>query len=160
MVYLIPTPCSVHPESTEDNDINGDDMHIASPSKNLFSPYPKYEEDGAEQHSRHSTPRHSPTRLYSDSPSTPEREEVKDVEKVEEVQQYDVQDEEEDDEDVFNPYLFIACLPPHEVVTISNRKWLPSADHQKLTLALDLDETLVHCTVDIIPNPDIIFPVA
>jgi CTD small phosphatase-like protein 2 len=37
---------------------------------------------------------------------------------------------------------------------------LPPTRHPgRPTLALDLDETLVHCTVDPVPNPDHIFSV-
>jgi CTD small phosphatase-like protein 2 len=39
------------------------------------------------------------------------------------------------------------CLPPALSST------------SEFTLVLDLDETLVHCTVDAIENPDLIFPV-
>ena len=36
---------------------------------------------------------------------------------------------------------------------------VPPPEDDKPTLALDLDETLVHCTVEPIDNPDLIFPV-
>lgn len=67
----------------------------------------------------------------------------------------------EDDEDVFNPYLFIASLPPHSQVVERGKLCLPpkSPSDSLMTLALDLDETLVHCTVDPIDNPDLTFPV-
>jgi TFIIF-interacting CTD phosphatase-like protein len=76
----------------------------------------------------------------------------------------DDDDDEVDDEDsnAFNPYLFIAELPPHEMVVEMNKICLPakaSSDSGLKTLVLDLDETLVHCTVAPIPDPDLIFPV-
>ena len=74
------------------------------------------------------------------------------------------QEEEEEDSDEFNPYQFISMLPSHESVCIFDKICLPpvvSPVYQSLpTLALDLDETLVHCTVEPIAKPDLIFPVA
>jgi CTD small phosphatase-like protein 2 len=71
------------------------------------------------------------------------------------------EEEEEEDEEVFNPYLFIANLPPHASVVIKDKICLPPPDatNRRPTLALDLDETLVHCTVEPIPKPDLTFPV-
>lgn len=72
-------------------------------------------------------------------------------------------DEDEYDElEEFNPYMFIKCLPRYEDVVRSKRELvLPrkprSAPH--LSLVLDLDETLVHCSVDPIEDADLTFPV-
>ena len=68
---------------------------------------------------------------------------------------------EDDGEEIFNPYLFIANLPPHAAVRDQSKICLPPAllSSPELTLVLDLDETLVHCTVDPIQNPDLVFPV-
>lgn len=66
--------------------------------------------------------------------------------------------EEEDDDEVFNPYQFISGLP--KVTSIDrNEIMVPPSTEDKPTLVLDLDETLVHCTVEPIDNPDLIFPV-
>jgi hypothetical protein len=66
----------------------------------------------------------------------------------------------EDDNDVFNPYQFISQLPPYEETSIKDKICLPpSSNHGHPTLVLDLDETLVHCTVEPIAKPDLIFPV-
>lgn len=70
----------------------------------------------------------------------------------------------EDDSDEFNPYQFIAHLPSHASVCIVDKICLPPLPNgtkkQELpTLALDLDETLVHCTVEPIAKPDLVFPV-
>jgi len=108
-------------------------MHaVVSPSKNLFSP--ALREDKAQEST---TPREEPT--------TPVKEES----------------ESEDEDDVFNPYLFIALLPSHEQTMIRDKVCLPAAVRGgfRQTLALDLDETLVHCTVEAIPQPDLVFPV-
>jgi CTD small phosphatase-like protein 2 len=78
-----------------------------------------------------------------------------------------------EDEDEFNPYLFIKHLPPYQLLTntyCNLNKYLykrpmqcPLPPKQKsdppITLVLDLDETLVHCTVDVIPDADVCFPV-
>lgn len=51
-------------------------------------------------------------------------------------------------DDEFNPWLFIKCLPPYETVQ-RLPKALPNQDPSdtRKTLVLDLDETLVHCSV-------------
>ena len=68
---------------------------------------------------------------------------------------------EEEDEDQFNPYQFIAGLPPHEHVCVIGKICLPPSlkPSNRPTLALDLDETLVHCTVEPVDKYDISFPV-
>lgn len=75
----------------------------------------------------------------------------------------DDQDQSEDDINAFNPYLFISELPPHPLVQEHNKICLPAFDNRtfgsKKTLVLDLDETLVHCTVAPMADPDLIFPV-
>ncbi len=69
-------------------------------------------------------------------------------------------DEEEDDE--FNPYLFIKSLPRYEAVQhLRPPVVLPPKDPKSppITLVLDLDETLVHCTVEPTADADETFPV-
>lgn len=68
----------------------------------------------------------------------------------------------EEDPEEFNPYLFMAFLPSHVTTQISGKICLPPKDPSLSplpTLVLDLDETLVHCTVEPIPNADIEFSV-
>ena len=79
----------------------------------------------------------------------------------EELNDEDVYEEEEDEEEAFNPYLFISGLPPHHSVVIRDKICLTALKGPQMrpTLALDLDETLVHCTVEPIPKPDLTFPV-
>eukprot|EP00624_Nannochloropsis_granulata_P006328 evm.model.NODE_4663_length_47357_cov_23.541208.10 len=79
------------------------------------------------------------------------------------------EEEGEEDNDVaeeFNPFLFIKQLPPYEHVAIRGKVCLPQRKHTRsapasipVTLVLDLDETLVHCTVEPVPDPDVVFPV-
>uniref|UniRef100_A0A6U4HCI7 FCP1 homology domain-containing protein n=1 Tax=Phaeomonas parva TaxID=124430 RepID=A0A6U4HCI7_9STRA len=69
---------------------------------------------------------------------------------------------EADDNLEFNTYLFMKQLPPYHTVREPNKICLPPRNPElkdKITLVLDLDETLVHCTIDEVPNPDHIFPV-
>ena len=51
----------------------------------------------------------------------------------EKVDDEDDQEEEadDDDEEEFNPYLFIACLPPHAYVAIKNKIRLPPQTDRK-----------------------------
>jgi CTD small phosphatase-like protein 2 len=112
----------------------------------LFSPALKY--DGDAKHEGHEHADHH---------------DIEDIiEEEEHLDEY-VDEEEEDDEEVFNPYLFIAGLPPHSSVVIKDKICLPplptKGPQARPTLALDLDETLVHCTVEPIPKPDLTFPV-
>mmetsp|Transcript_10080 Transcript_10080/g.16734 ORF Transcript_10080/g.16734 Transcript_10080/m.16734 type:complete len:383 (-) Transcript_10080:116-1264(-) len=70
--------------------------------------------------------------------------------------------EDEDDEDEFNPYLFIKSLPRYEAVQhLRPSVALPPKDSKDppITLVLDLDETLVHCTVEATEDSDLTFPV-
>jgi len=76
-------------------------------------------------------------------------------------------DDENDDlfEDSFDPYLFIAALPKDKrnLIKPAREKLLPERESSvpatMKTLVLDLDETLVHCSVESFPNPDFTFPV-
>jgi len=68
---------------------------------------------------------------------------------------------EETDEGVFNPYLFMSDLPPLNTIERNGVNIPPIAaeDRGKPTLVLDLDETLVHCTVEPVEKADMTFPV-
>lgn len=72
----------------------------------------------------------------------------------------------EKEEEEFNPYQFMRQLPPYDAVKNLGPKapMLPAVrttrrNSKRATLVLDLDETLVHCTIDPIDNPDHVFPV-
>eukprot|EP00566_Odontella_aurita_P005348 CAMPEP_0113558176 /NCGR_PEP_ID=MMETSP0015_2-20120614/18203_1 /TAXON_ID=2838 /ORGANISM="Odontella" /LENGTH=624 /DNA_ID=CAMNT_0000459687 /DNA_START=450 /DNA_END=2324 /DNA_ORIENTATION=- /assembly_acc=CAM_ASM_000160 len=78
--------------------------------------------------------------------------------------QESIDEDEEEDEEEFNPYLFIKSLPAYDLVVPPYRAariCLPPKDPvaPPIALVLDLDETLVHCTVEPIPDADMIFPV-
>lgn len=72
----------------------------------------------------------------------------------------DEEPSEDEDENVFNPYIFMAQLPDPSQVARATSAHLPPAGKTPLTtLVLDLDETLVHCTVDPVEKADMVFPV-
>jgi CTD small phosphatase-like protein 2 len=67
-----------------------------------------------------------------------------------------------DEEDEFNPYVFIKSLPLYDLVApLRPPVALPpkSKDAPPISLVLDLDETLVHCTVEPVEDADLVFPV-
>eukprot|EP01116_Phalansterium_solitarium_P021025 TRINITY_DN6399_c0_g3_i1.p1 TRINITY_DN6399_c0_g3~~TRINITY_DN6399_c0_g3_i1.p1 ORF type:complete len:501 (-),score=100.03 TRINITY_DN6399_c0_g3_i1:274-1665(-) len=70
---------------------------------------------------------------------------------------------EEDDSiyEEFDPFAFIATLPPPTAHQLARPPMLPPVHGStpKLTLVLDLDETLVHCSTDRLPKHEITFPV-
>jgi CTD small phosphatase-like protein 2 len=69
--------------------------------------------------------------------------------------------DDEDDFDDFDPYLFIAQLPPLPEELRPREAVLPPRKEgdERPTLVLDLDETLVHCSIDSLENADFHFPV-
>jgi len=75
------------------------------------------------------------------------------------------EDEEGLDEEEFDPYLFMKNLPPyhevnpHKSFCLPRRRVTRSSPTPQVCLVLDLDETLVHCTVEPVPDPDYVFDV-
>eukprot|EP01133_Synstelium_polycarpum_P018241 gene18241-21825_t len=66
--------------------------------------------------------------------------------------------EEEDEEEDFNPWSFMKQLSSTGIAPCE-RRILPPRDHTtpKISLVLDLDETLVHCSTEPIDDPDLTF---
>ena len=67
-----------------------------------------------------------------------------------------------DEEDEFNPYVFIKSLPGYDLVAPLRPPIAlpPKAENAPpISLVLDLDETLVHCTVEAVDDADLVFPV-
>jgi CTD small phosphatase-like protein 2 len=66
------------------------------------------------------------------------------------------------EEDEFDPFMFIKQLPPLSPAMRNRRSPLPKKllSAPKITLALDLDETLVHCSVQPIDRAELTFKVA
>jgi CTD small phosphatase-like protein 2 len=72
------------------------------------------------------------------------------------------QGSEVDEEEEFNPYAFIKSLPAYEEVKSfcpPDRLPAKDVDAPPISLVLDLDETLVHCTVEACDDADLTFPV-
>lgn len=66
------------------------------------------------------------------------------------------------EEEEYDPFIFIKHLPVLEsVVTLPRKSPIPrkAGDAPNITLALDLDETLVHCSIQPIENPELTFNV-
>ncbi|CEP03282.1 FCP1 homology domain-containing protein [Plasmodiophora brassicae] len=62
----------------------------------------------------------------------------------------------------FCPYRFIKRLPSVEAIAMSRPVSLPDkvpGFEDRMTLVLDLDETLVHCSIEPLPNSEMTFPV-
>jgi CTD small phosphatase-like protein 2 len=85
------------------------------------------------------------------------------VEETEETRDEEEEGSDEVSEEEFDSYLFMANVPP-----LASLKPPPVAPPSlplkprhapKVTLVLDLDETLVHCSLEKIDNPDLIFAV-
>lgn len=67
---------------------------------------------------------------------------------------------EDDDLDFeFDPFLFIKHLPPLSDAMKNRKSPLPKYTGKQICLAIDLDETLVHCSVQPIPHPTFTFNV-
>jgi len=64
-------------------------------------------------------------------------------------------------EEEFDPFLFISNLPPLPYIHLTRPPLLPpkAITEPKITLVLDLDETLVHCSTEYMENYDYKFPV-
>jgi CTD small phosphatase-like protein 2 len=102
------------------------------------------------------------TPTVSDTSSSPSHGHTEDEE--DDVSCVSLQPMEEDhaDDDEFNPWQYIKTLPPYAMVShLCPQVTLPAklSSAPPITLVLDLDETLVHCTVEPISDADLTFPV-
>jgi len=70
-------------------------------------------------------------------------------------------EEFEEEEEEFDPFAFIASLPPLKAEFLSRPPALPFRREKSpdITLVLDLDETLVHCSTEPITQAHLTFPV-
>lgn len=96
---------------------------------------------------------HDPTHHHVGGEDREDIEEVEEEEEEEEVElEGEGEEEEEEEEAEFNPFLFIKALPPLEqCVPLHRMALLPRqtrACQGKKTLILDLDETLVHSSLE------------
>jgi CTD small phosphatase-like protein 2 len=77
------------------------------------------------------------------------------------ISKEDEESDSDDSSDEFDAYLFMYTLPPYSSTTIPGKVLLPPGPrHHRTTLVLDLDETLVHCSVNPVEKFDFKFPVA
>ncbi|CAK4086800.1 unnamed protein product [Aphanomyces euteiches] len=123
-------------------DENSHDIHNKENDVDLFSPALKVD--------RHSKPPSQETTVIE----TPEEEE--------EADQSSSQKDDDACEVDFNPFYFMKTLPHYdEVKALVRPVALPAKTEAapKICLVLDLDETLVHCTIDDLPQADMKFPI-
>lgn len=171
-------PPSINPNAAKSS--SSSSKAPQTPSKIMFAPGPRRDPDGniiADSNSANTSVDvdavASASVAVSPCPSSDNTVNDQGIDKGEQVDGGHEEDEEGEDEDeedeedyddVFNPYQFIAGLPDHKAVQVPNKIVLPPLPpdfpKDKLTLVLDLDETLVHCTVDPVEKPDLIFPVS
>lgn len=131
----------------------------------LFSPVLNFlnQHEASANHQEKDNLTEAPT--ASESSSSPSHGNPDDVEvEDEEVSCGSLQPMEEDhaDDEEFNPWQYIKSLPPYGLVShLCPQVTLPpkAPDAPTISLVLDLDETLVHCTVEPIPDADLTFPV-
>jgi CTD small phosphatase-like protein 2 len=113
------------------------------------------EEPKAEKSTDDDTQPTATTLLCKDS-SEEEYEDADEMRNIEEDPSSSFEEEE------FNPFLFIKHLPKYEMVqSLRPPITLPPKEDsaRPISLVLDLDETLVHCTVEPTPGADLQFPV-
>jgi CTD small phosphatase-like protein 2 len=67
--------------------------------------------------------------------------------------------EELDDHEEFNPFWFIRTLPPYQEVRRPPALPKKARSSPPITLVLDLDETLVHCSTSPLEHYDLRFPI-
>ncbi|KAK8827036.1 hypothetical protein WA577_007537, partial [Blastocystis sp. JDR] len=76
---------------------------------------------------------------------------------------YAAEVENEVDDSEFNPVIIIKTLPPyHTLPALYRQKRILPPKREgtpEYTLVLDLDETLVHCTMERNPSADLVFPI-
>jgi len=162
-----PRPLVSHEEVEEDK--ADSDSWVGRKVDALFSPVLNFLGTEGEEGE---TPEDAPA--TQDATSAPEETEEPEEQElpVEQVQD-DVESQDEDlveddgssqesEEDEFNPYVFIKSLPPYDLVApLRPPVALPpkAKDAPPISLVLDLDETLVHCTVEPVDDADLVFPV-
>lgn len=90
--------------------------------------------------------------------------ELDDIQLILEEESQDVlndssESDNEEEYEEFDSYMFIAALPRDLPYPSVNNVLPELVTGRKKTLVLDLDETLVHCSLEKIDNPDLVFSV-
>jgi hypothetical protein len=169
-----PRPLVIHEEEEQNNDAVGRKVDA------LFSPVLNFlgnegeEEPAADDGATKPAPSESTSKTSQETLASSHTEEEEAEEKefhdtkenVETEEDRLVEDDgssqESYDDDEFNPYVFIKSLPAYDMVApLRPPVALPpkAKDAPPISLVLDLDETLVHCTVEPVEDADLVFPV-
>ena len=156
-------PKAVHREAEEDVPPE-DGSWVGRKVDALFSPVLNFLSSQEETASPSKEDPHNGTPTASESSCSPSQGTVSAEDDEDEVSCGSLQPMEEDhaDDDEFNPWQYIKSLPPYSMVShLCPQVTLPakSPAAPPITLVLDLDETLVHCTVEAIDDADLTFPV-
>jgi len=164
-----PRPLVVHEEGGDEENADSDSW-VGRKVDALFSPVLSFLGKEGEEGE---TPEDAPaTKEDVPAPAEEEAEEPEEQEPSVGHNEDDVESEDEhlveddgssqESEDEFNPYVFIKSLPPYDLVApLRPPVALPpkAKDAPPISLVLDLDETLVHCTVEPVEDADLVFPV-
>ena len=144
-----------------DEDATMEDQRPSTPSKQGQQHHPEMAERDDQTHDTHPTAGTDSTVALKESLSEEEHDEHE-HEHSDNMQSIDEDPSSSFEEEEFNPYLFIKHLPPYHLVqNLRPPITLPAKSrHSKpISLVLDLDETLVHCTVEPTDDADLQFPV-
>ena len=162
----------------DDGDESSGYQGIFSPVLSLLKTSSDDEEDGEGGKTNHTGTTSQETLSEEEEKDDDRRKDIAELEEEEEEEEesesYDPSDDvlveddhssqasDDEEEDEFNPYAFIKSLPAYELVAHTRPKiGLPPKDVESppISLVLDLDETLVHCTVEPVDDADLVFPV-
>eukprot|EP00999_Lentomonas_sp_LEN2_P002762 NODE_631_length_1313_cov_251.650927_g592_i0.p1 GENE.NODE_631_length_1313_cov_251.650927_g592_i0~~NODE_631_length_1313_cov_251.650927_g592_i0.p1 ORF type:complete len:359 (+),score=60.16 NODE_631_length_1313_cov_251.650927_g592_i0:102-1178(+) len=146
------TPVKTTPKTKKPNKERSSAPMQRTPSKIMFSPPYNANKTGSRHTPPPSEPHVAPTQL---SPSQLR------LQQNLALHGHKEQEFDEYDEDEFDPWRFIALLPPLARTRSNRPTVLPPKSCSRMTLVLDLDETLVHCSTDPseIRNPCFLFDV-
>ncbi|CAJ1936963.1 unnamed protein product [Cylindrotheca closterium] len=160
-----PRPLVVHEEGGDEDNTDS----VSRKTDALFSPLlsflGKEGEEGETPEDAPAPKEDVPAEEETENPEEQEpgvRQNDNDVESEDEQLVEDDGSSQESEDDEFNPYVFIKSLPPYDLVApLRPPVALPpkAKNAPPISLVLDLDETLVHCTVEPVEDADLVFPV-
>eukprot|EP01083_Nonionella_stella_P034881 95366_1 len=136
------------------------DTELKAPEPDMFSPAVWREEDDHHSHSSHEAAREQKSSEVNCQPVEPPAGEKEPLPEYSSPEGHERSAPALPDHDEFDPYLFIKHMPPLPLEYRNRKACLPPLkDSKKRTLVLDLDETLVHCSVEPLEGADLTFPV-